>query len=194
MDKLNLILFGPPGAGKGTQSDKIIEKYNLTHLSTGNLLRKHLSDGTELGKLAQQYMDQGNLVPDQVVIDMVDDRLNQNDHTAGYIFDGFPRTIQQAKALDLLMDKHDSKIQVVIALVVKDDELRKRLSERGQVSGRTDDENLEKINTRIKVYQQETLPVAKYYDLQKKLLRVPGEGSIDSIFGDISTLIDKSKH
>ena len=190
--QLNIVLFGPPGAGKGTQSERIINRYHLTHISTGDLFRKHLGEGTALGLEAQKYMDHGKLVPDKIVIGMVEEKISTSPDTNGFIFDGFPRTVNQAGALDKLMEKHESGITLVIALEVDHDELRKRLSERGKVSGRADDENLEKINTRIKVYQDETLPVAKYYETQNKLFSVPGKGSIDSIFGDISTLIDNS--
>lgn len=186
---LNIVLFGPPGAGKGTQSQKIIEKYNLTHLSTGDLFRKHLGEGTELGKLAQKYMDDGNLVPDRVVIDMVEDKINDAVGTAGFIFDGFPRTVAQAEALDGLLDKKGYPISGMIALEVPEEELRKRLLERGKVSGRADDQNVEKINHRISVYEGETKPVATYYRQQNKYNAIKGVGAIDQIFDDISEVI-----
>ena len=186
---LNIVLFGPPGAGKGTQSQKIIEKYELTHLSTGDLFRKHLGEGTELGKLAQKYMDDGNLVPDQVVIDMVEDKINGSAGTAGFVFDGFPRTVAQAEALDGLLDKKGFPISGMIALEVPEEELKKRLLERGKVSGRADDQNEEKINRRIKVYEDETKPVALYYQKQDKYNAVHGVGAIDQIFDNISEVI-----
>ena len=192
MNKLNLVLFGPPGAGKGTQSDKIIEKYNMTHISTGNLFREHIGNGTDLGKTAQQFMDHGNLVPDEVVIDMVEDRLNHEDDTSGYIFDGFPRTVNQAKALDNLLGRYDSEIKLTISLEVDETELKNRLLARGKVSGRPDDQNEEKINTRIEVYKNETLPVANYYQSETKLHKIKGVGSVESIFQDICDTIDVS--
>ena len=169
---LNIILFGPPGAGKGTQSEKIIDKYKLTHIATGDLFRKHLGEGTDLGKLAQKYMDEGNLVPDEVVIGMVDERMKETKaNSSGYIFDGFPRTVPQAKALDTLLEEKGEKIAGMIALDVPEEELKKRIKERGKTSGRTDDQNESKIENRIKVYQEETLPVANYYDGEGKLMR-----------------------
>ena len=188
---LNIVLFGPPGAGKGTQSEKLINKYNLVHISTGDLFRKHLNEGTELGKLAQQYMDNGNLVPDKVVIGMVDDKIESNGQVNGYIFDGFPRTVAQAEALDALMDKKGTPITGMIALDVPKEELKNRLMERGKISGRSDDQNEGKINHRIKVYLDETLPVAKYYEAQNKYSQVHGVGLIDSIFASICKSIDK---
>ena len=189
-DKLNLVLFGPPGAGKGTQSEKIIEKYKLTHLSTGDLFRKHLGEGTNLGKQAQAFMDNGKLVPDELVIEMVRQKLTENNEGNGYIFDGFPRTVAQATALDNLLESLDDSITLTIALEVDEEELKKRLLERGKTSGRADDQNEEKINTRIKVYMDETLPVADYFDNQKKFYPVKGMGTIDDIFNRICQAID----
>ncbi|BDD10745.1 adenylate kinase [Fulvitalea axinellae] len=188
---LNIVLFGPPGAGKGTQSEKIIEKYDLCHISTGDLFRKHLGEGTELGKLAQKYMDNGNLVPDEVVIDMVDAKLQETKDVKGFIFDGFPRTVAQAEALDKLLNAKETPISGMIALEVEDDELRNRILERGKSSGRADDQSVEKINNRINVYKSETKPVADYYNEQGKFRAIDGVGSIDRIFGDIATEIDK---
>jgi len=187
---LNLVLFGPPGAGKGTQSEHLINKYNLTHISTGDLFRKNIGEKTELGKLAQKYMDEGNLVPDQVVIDMVDDKINSTPNTNGFIFDGFPRTIAQASALDRLMAKNDTKIHTMLALKVSEDELMKRLLNRGKTSGRVDDQDEEKIKNRINVYNNETTPVANYYSDQGKLNTVEGIGSIEEIFNNLSTIVD----
>ncbi|EKB50046.1 adenylate kinase [Cecembia lonarensis] len=188
---LNIVLFGPPGAGKGTQSEKIIEKYQLTHLSTGDLFRKHLGEGTELGKLARKYMDQGHLVPDEVVIGMVDDKIANTPDTKGFIFDGFPRTVAQAEALDKLMQKNNTEISGMIALDVAEEELKERIRERGKTSGRADDQDEEKIATRIKVYLDETLPVADYYEKQGKFSKINGIGTIDGIFEDICTVIDR---
>jgi adenylate kinase len=190
MSNLNLVLYGPPGAGKGTQSERIIDKYNLSHISTGDLFRKHLGEGTELGKLAQSYMDNGKLVPDEVVIEMVKARLSEPHHTSGYIFDGFPRTVAQAEALDNLLKSLNDSITSTIALEVPEDELRKRLLERGKTSGRADDQNEEKINTRIKVYHDETVPVADYYQNQNKFSPVLGVGTIEEIFNRICEAID----
>jgi adenylate kinase len=188
---LNIVLFGPPGAGKGTQSENIITKYNLVHIATGDLFRKHLKEDTKLGQKAKEYMDSGNLVPDEVVIGMVDEKISETPATNGFIFDGFPRTVAQAEALDELLKKNNTNISVMIALQVPDDELRQRIALRGKTSGRSDDQNIEKINNRIKVYKEETLPVAKYYQNQGKFAEVNGVGSIDEIFNNISQEIDK---
>lgn len=187
---LNIVLFGPPGAGKGTQSENIIAQYNLVHLSTGDLFRKHLGEGTELGKLAQKYMDDGNLVPDSVVIDMVKDKIASSTDAKGFIFDGFPRTVPQATALDEMLNEFDTSISGMVALDVPDEELKTRLLERGKTSGRADDQNVEKINNRIQVYKDETLPVAEFYDKQGKFNKIHGVGSIDEIFSNIRTVID----
>ena len=192
MNKLNLVLFGPPGAGKGTQSDKIIEKYNMTHISTGNLFREHIGNGTELGKTAQKFMDHGKLVPDEVVINMVEDLLNSKDDSSGYIFDGFPRTVNQAIALDNLLSKYNSEIKLTISLEVDETELKNRLLARGKISGRPDDQNEEKINTRIEVYKNETLRVANYYQSKSKLHKIKGVGSVENIFQNICNTIEKS--
>lgn len=187
---LNIVLFGPPGAGKGTQSEKIIAKYGLTHLSTGDLFRKHLGEGTELGILAKKYMNEGRLVPDEVVIGMVEDKINSTPESKGFIFDGFPRTTAQAKALDQMLEKNEMKISGMIALEVSEDILRERIKERGKTSGRADDQDEEKINTRIQVYLAETLPVANYYENQGKFQKINGVGQIDEIFKSISAVID----
>ena len=187
---LNIVLFGPPGAGKGTQSEKLINKYSLTHISTGDLFRKHLSEGTDLGKLARKYMDDGFLVPDEVVIGMVEDRIQQDDVVNGIIFDGFPRTVHQAQALDNLLEARDESISGMISLEVPEEELKKRLLERGKISGRVDDQNEEKINNRIQVYKKETLPVSEYYRKQDKFYAVNGVGGIDDIFSSLVDTID----
>ena len=190
----NIVLFGPPGAGKGTQSEKIIERFSLTHISTGDLFRKHMCEGTQLGRLAQKYMDDGNLVPDEVVVKMVEHKIRNEDNSEGYIFDGFPRTVAQAIALDTLLKKSREKISGMILLDVDKDELLKRILIRGETSGRTDDQDIDKINNRIKVYQEETLPVADYYQRQGKLFKIMGVGSVDEIFGNISEVIEKLPH
>jgi adenylate kinase len=189
---INLILFGPPGAGKGTQSAKIIEKYSLTHISTGDLFRKHLKEGTPLGKLAQDYMNKGNLVPDQVVIDMVDDKIRSSGKIEGIIFDGFPRTIPQAEALDKLLNSKNTPIKVLVELVVPEDELRGRLADRAAKENRPDDAKPEVIENRIKVYKTETAAVADYYKKHKKYASVIGVGEIEVIFKNICREIDKS--
>jgi adenylate kinase len=187
----NIVLFGPPGAGKGTQSEKLIEKYGLTHLSTGDLFRKHLGEGTELGVSAKKYMNDGRLVPDEVVIGMVEDKINESKNsTQGYIFDGFPRTTAQAEALDKMLSIHDLSISGMIALDVPQDILKSRIKERGKTSNRADDQDEEKINTRIKVYLDETLPVADYYSKQDKLTKISGVGEIDQIFDSITSVMD----
>ncbi len=187
---LNIVLFGPPGAGKGTQSEKIIEKYNLLHLSTGDLFRKHLTEGTELGVLAKRYINEGMLVPDAVVIGMVEDKINENLTANGFIFDGFPRTVTQAEALDNMLNAKNLPISGMVALEVEEEELKRRIRERGKTSGRADDQEEDKINTRIKVYYDETLPVAEFYKNQGKFKGIYGIGEIDYIFEQISDAID----
>ncbi|MEQ8580924.1 MAG: adenylate kinase [Marinoscillum sp.] len=187
---LNIVLFGPPGAGKGTQSENIIEKYQLAHISTGDLFRKHLGEGTELGKLAQKYMDEGKLVPDEVVVGMVEDKIKETLDAQGFIFDGFPRTINQAAELDKMLAEHDLKISGMVALEVPEDELRTRIKERAKTSGRVDDQDDAKITTRIRVYEEETSPVAGYYKQQGKFNGINGVGTIDGIFNQICTVID----
>jgi adenylate kinase len=189
---INIILFGPPGAGKGTQSARLIQKYSLTHISTGDLFRKHLKEGTPLGKMAQEYMNKGNLVPDQVVIDMVDDKISSSGHISGIIFDGFPRTIAQAKALDNLLKKKNAPIKILVELVVPEDELRKRLAERAVKENRPDDAKPAVIENRISVYKAETAAVADYYKKENKYSSVVGVGEIDDIFKNICVEIDKS--
>ena len=188
---LNIVLFGPPGAGKGTQSEKIIEKFQLSHISTGDLFRKHITEGTELGQLAKKYMDNGDLVPDELVIRMVEIKINSEKEAKGFIFDGFPRTVKQAEALDRLMEKNNMGISGMICLDVDEEELKARILERAKTSGRVDDQDEEKINNRIRVYNNETLPVAEYYDRQNKYHKVFGVGSIDNIFESISSVLEK---
>ncbi|MDB5111231.1 MAG: adenylate kinase [Mucilaginibacter sp.] len=186
---LNLVLFGPPGAGKGTQSQNLIEKYGLIHLSTGDLLRNEISQGTVLGLEAKKLMDQGILVPDAVVIGMISNKLDANKDAKGFIFDGFPRTVAQAEALDELLKTKNSAISVMIALEVNDEELERRLLLRGKDSGRPDDANPEVIRKRIKEYNDKTAPVAGFYKAQNKFKSVSGIGSIGEIFDSISAVI-----
>ena len=189
---INIILFGPPGAGKGTQSAKIIEKYSLIHIATGDLFRKHLKEGTPLGVLAKEYMNRGDLVPDQLVIDMVDDKIKTSENTSGIIFDGFPRTIPQAEALDMLLASKGSPIKVLIELIVPEDELRKRLAERAIKENRPDDAKPDVIENRISVYKAETVSVSEYYKKLGKYSSVVGVGEIENIFSNLCREIDKS--
>ncbi len=187
---LNIVLFGPPGAGKGTQSERVISRYHLTHISTGDLFRKHLGEGTVLGLEAQRYMDHGKLVPDEIVIGMVEEKINSTADTNGFIFDGFPRTVLQAKVLDKLLKLAKGSISVMILLKVPEDELKSRLRLRAKISGRTDDQDEGKIQTRITEYKDKTLPVASYYNQQEKLVTIDGVGSMDEIFSKVCTVLD----
>lgn len=187
---INLVLFGPPGAGKGTQSEKLIKKYNLVHLSTGDLLRSEIRAGTELGLRAKGLMDEGLLVPDEVVIGMIANKLIENPDAAGFIFDGFPRTVKQAEALDALLSQHGTAIRGMIALEVPEDELTQRLLERGKVSGRPDDQNEALIRRRVTEYNDKTRPVANHYAQQGKFTAINGVGEIESIFGQICSTVE----
>jgi adenylate kinase len=188
----NLILFGPPGSGKGTQSERLVEKYGLVHLSTGNLLREQILQKTPLGLEAKKFMDQGQLVPDEVVIGMVDSYFDQHKGAAGFLFDGFPRTVAQAMALDKLLALKKTEIASVLALEVSEEELVKRLLNRGKTSGRSDDTNEEVIRKRFAVYTNETSPVADYYRKAWKFKPIPGEGSVDEIYAALRQAIDKA--
>lgn len=190
---LYVILFGPPGSGKGTQSEKIIEKYDLVHISTGDLLRNPSDGGVELGKLVQEYIENGNLAPDELVIRMVEMKIEAHRESKGFIFDGFPRTVAQAIALDEMLEKRNVAITTMMALEVDDDEIRTRIRLRGKTSGRADDQNDEKINNRIRVYKEETLPVAKYYSNKSKYHGINGVGDVDGIFNDICMILDLLK-
>lgn len=182
MEMLNLVLFGPPGAGKGTQSQKLIDKYGLIHLSTGDLLRSEIARGTDLGLKAKAIMDRGELVSDEIVIGMIESKLDASPNVKGFIFDGFPRTTAQAVALDDLLQKKGTAIHAMLALEVEDEELVKRLLLRGQESGRDDDKNETIIRNRIKEYNNKTLPLKEYYSEQGKFHSIKGIGSIDEIF------------
>jgi len=190
---LNLVLFGPPGAGKGTQSVKLVERFQLIHLSTGDLLRSEISAGTDLGLEAKQLMDKGILVPDEVVIGMIRSKLTANPQANGFIFDGFPRTIAQAEALDNLLNELNTSINAMLALEVNDEELIKRLLNRGKDSGRSDDQDESIIANRIKEYNNKTAPLASYYSAQGKYAGVNGIGSLEAIFNELCSSIDKLK-
>ena len=179
---LNLVLFGPPGAGKGTQSEKLIQKYNLVHLSTGDLLRSQIAAGTELGLRAKSIMAQGLLAPDEVVIGMIESKLTDNQKATGFIFDGFPRTVKQAQALDEMLKQHQTSITTMVALVVDEEELIRRVLKRGETSGRPDDKDEATARRRVSVYNKETTPVAEHYAQQGKYAAISGVGTIDDIF------------
>jgi adenylate kinase len=186
----NIILFGPPGSGKGTQSEKLIAKYGLKHLSTGDLLRSEISRHTPLGQEARNFMDKGQLVPDEVVIAMISSALDANPEVKGFLFDGFPRTYEQAEALDKLLDLKNAPVVVMLALNVSEEELVKRLLKRGETSGRSDDTNEEIIRARIVEYYNKTAAVAEYYQQFNKVALVKGEGGIDDIFNMLCKEID----
>lgn len=187
---LNIILFGPPGSGKGTQAEKLMNNYNLVHISTGDLLRGEISNGTKLGLEAKSYMDNGNLVPDEVVIGMIDNKIAENRDSKGVIFDGFPRTVAQAEALNGLLEKYETTISTVLALDVSDEELKGRLLKRGETSGRADDKDASVIENRIKVYKTETAVVGEFYTKEGKFVEIAGEGSIDEIYGRLTAQIE----
>lgn len=187
----NLILFGPPGSGKGTQSDKLVAKYKLVHLSTGNLLRSEINEKTPLGMEAKQFIDKGRLVPDEVVIGMVDSFFDKHTEAYGFLFDGFPRTSAQAIALDKLLDLKKTEISAVLLLDVNEEELVKRLLNRGKTSGRSDDTDEAIIRKRFDVYLNETSPVADHYKKAGKFKVIAGEGTVDEIFERLSAAIHK---
>lgn len=186
---LNIVLFGPPGAGKGTQSAKLVDTFNLVHLSTGDIFRNNIKQGTELGKLAKSYIDMGNLVPDAVTINMLQSEVDKYDNPKGFIFDGFPRTYEQAIALDKFLESRGTNVAMMLALKVNDEELMKRLLLRGKDSGRADDTDEYIIRNRIKVYNDQTAVAADYYNKQGKFHSINGVGSIDDIFNRLSSII-----
>jgi adenylate kinase len=189
----NIILFGPPGSGKGTQSEKLIEKYGLIHLSTGNLLREEIANKTTLGLEAKGFMDSGQLVPDSVVIGMIRSAIKANPRAQGFLFDGFPRTVAQSEALDELLAEHHAEINAVLALEVTEQELIARLLNRGKTSGRSDDVNEQVIRARITEYENKTSPVAGYYGQFDKVVKIPGEGDVESIFDALCNEIEAKR-
>lgn len=191
---LNIVLFGPPGAGKGTQSAKLIDKFGLVHLSTGDIFRANIKGETELGTLAKSYIDKGQLVPDEVTIRMLQSECEKTPNANGFIFDGFPRTQAQAKSLDDFLASKNTSISLMLALEVPEEELRKRLLIRGKDSGRADDQNPEVIQNRINVYNAETMPVKDYYGAQNKYTGINGIGEIETIFQALCLAIEAKKN
>ncbi len=185
----NFILFGPPGSGKGTQSVKIAEKYSLAHISTGDIFRKNICEKTELGLKVQGLIEKGELVPDELLIEILEDAIDSFNGKSGYVFDGFPRTTQQAKDLDVIMNKRSDSVSMVLALDVNDDEIITRLLKRAEVQGRKDDTR-DVIENRINVYNSQTQPLIDFYTEKKKLVSVNGIGSIDEIFNEVCKIID----
>ena len=187
---LNLVLFGPPGAGKGTQAARLVEKYHLVHLSTGDIFRSNIKEGTDLGQLAKSYIDKGALVPDEVTIGMLEAEVNSNSNAKGFIFDGFPRTSAQAEALDAFLSSKGTEVSSMLALEVDENELITRLLERGKSSGRVDDQDAGIIKNRIQVYENETAVLKTYYANQNKFFGIEGVGSIESITLGLCKAID----
>jgi adenylate kinase len=189
---LNLILFGPPGSGKGTQAARIAERFQLRHLSTGDMLREELRKESALGKEAKRFIDEGRLVPDEVIIGMISDQIDATaNQVKGYLFDGFPRTGAQAEALDNLLELKGTGIARVLALEVSEDEITQRILQRGQSSGRSDDRDPSVIRNRFRVYLEETAPVAEHYRRSDKVVDIHGEGSIDAIFEQLCAAIEE---
>ena len=187
---INIVLFGKPGAGKGTQAEFLKEKYNLTHLSTGDIFRYNIKNDTALGQLAKTYMDKGDLVPDEVTIQMLQSEVDKNPQSAGFLFDGFPRTLAQAEALDRFLEAKGQNITATVALEANDNILVARLLERGKTSGRPDDQDEEKIRNRYQEYNEKTAPLMDYYTKQNKFYAVDGIGSIADITERLSKVID----
>ena len=189
---LNLVLFGPPGAGKGTQSAKLIEKYQLVHISTGDMFRMHISNDTDLGKRVKQIMADGILVPDSITIEMLEEEVQRNPEAKGFIFDGFPRTVAQAEALDSFLEEKEQSITGVVQLEVTQEEIKHRIAERQKISGRADDD-ADKLLKRIDEYFSKTIHVLPYYEAQNKVSKVNGIGDIEEIFTNVCTAIDSLK-
>lgn len=186
---LNLVLFGPPGAGKGTQAIFLAQTFNLVHLSTGDLLRQEIADKTELGRLADEIISKGELVPDSIVISMIEAKLKKPKTTVGFIFDGFPRTVPQAMALDELLAKHHRNVSAMLCLEVVKEELISRLLKRGLTSGRCDDMDAATIETRINVYNEKTAPIISYYEKQGKYFPIHGIGTVEEIAGNLKKTV-----
>lgn len=189
---MNIVLFGGPGSGKGTQSEKLIEKYGLHHISTGEVLRDHIKKETELGKIAKSYIDEGQLIPDDLMIQILDTVLEEAKDKPGVIFDGFPRTIPQAEALNELLKKRGKKLHAVVGLEVPDDELVKRMLNRGKMTGRADD-NETTIKKRLDVYHNQTSPLKEHYKKQNKYVKIDGNREVDHIFDSIVGELEKIK-
>ena len=191
---MNIVIFGAPGSGKGTQSERIVERYGLHHISTGELLREHIANGTSLGKLADSYISKGLLIPDELMIDVLHDLFHENPQSLdkGVIFDGFPRTVAQAEALSEMLAEYGTTVHAVVGLEVGDDELIDRLVKRGKDSGRSDD-NLDTIRKRIAVYHKQTAPLRDYYQSKGQYNAIKGSGSVDGIFKEISGTLDRHK-
>jgi len=188
---LNLVLFGPPGAGKGTQAEYLVKTFKLIHLSTGDLLRSEIAEGTELGLAAKRYMDKGELVPDEVVVGMIRSKLKANKDARGFIFDGFPRTVDQAKALDDLLNENNTPVSGMLSLEVERQELINRLLNRGKMSVRADDQDQSVIENRINVYNEKTSPLIGYYKKQGKCYGINGMGTIEEIAGRLKRAVEK---
>ncbi len=186
----NIVLFGPPGAGKGTQAKKIVEKYGFVHLSTGDMFRNELKNNTPVGQKAKAYMDKGELVPDSIILEMVENFVKNNMNDKGFIFDGFPRTLPQAEGLDKIITKHDTAINGMIEISVDDEEIINRITKRAELEGREDDKNVEVIKNRINVYNREKDSVKEYYQKQNKYYKIDGIGTIDEIFDRLCSIID----
>jgi adenylate kinase len=190
---INIVLFGKPGAGKGTQAEFLKEKYNLTHLSTGDIFRYNIKNDTELGKLAKTFIDKGDLVPDEVTIQMLQSEVDNNPDSAGFLFDGFPRTIAQAEALDAFLASKNQEITATVALEADDEILVKRILKRGETSGRADDQDEEKIRNRYQEYNEKTAPLMEYYMQQGKFHAVDGIGSITEVNERLNFVFDNLK-
>ena len=186
----NFVLFGKPGSGKGTQAEHLSEKYKLYHISTGDLFRKNISQNTNLGLLAQSYMDKGELVPDEVTIKMLENEIKENPQSKGFLFDGFPRTIAQAESLDKFLKSINMQINATIALDVDEEELISRIIDRGKTSNRSDDQDIEKIQNRFNEYNMKTSTLSRYYKDQKIFFEVDGSGTVDEITKRLFDLID----
>ena len=188
----NLVIFGAPGAGKGTQAQKLIEKYNPVHLSTGDMLREEMRNGTSPGNQIKELIEKGELVPDETVIEMIRRKIHKNKDACGFVFDGFPRTVEQAKALDAMLEEEGSAINMMITLEVEENTLIERIMKRGEISGRADDTNSETIKNRIKVYTEKTLPVVEYYKKQGKHISIDNMSPPEITFEKLSYHVNKS--